>query len=474
MGVSSSNLNDPHSELETQLFRLLRHRQQITIPLLPTSRYDNIEYIPTCSPSCMQDFPRSAVMPYEMASMGGVGGMNGMQNFMPHHRPRYEAAPGYRGVYPGHGHDYETIVCGHCHDMAHPGPCRFEREANPDWSRPRAMRGGGVGMPSDFWDNLGEWLRNNNRANVVGGCGPNCTTNDGSFRVRGKVDDRDVDLKLGGTPACPCADHGGCDATRRRAQSCSRSRRRRDRRDARKARRRETEPDAASSDGESERGRKKKREASRETTEGFHDLKARLKSLTDDVQRFYNQVAQVRDLLANLPTDPECLPDARPYFGPESRSRGPGLGAMPSRRPPWPHGMNHDLMMGDGVPPREYSLGRMARQPLDADFDPAFERGALDIGNGLVPRRARPGMGRANADIPDDWVDIDEMDDELPLRMGGTGLRGGRGHKIRSRGFQGKRPPFGRKMTRDPFVDAAMFGGLGKAGRDDIEGEELC
>ena len=420
----------------------------------------------------MQDHSRSAVMPYGTAPIGGgMAGIPGMESFMPQRR-------GYTGMGPGMGHDGQQTICGHCNEMAHPGPCRFERQGNQDWSRPRRMRGGGRGdFRQEAQDFLSNFMRYDSAPHMYGGCGPTCAVNDGSFRVRGKVDDRDVDLKLGGTPACPCADCGGCEATKRRMQSRSLSRKRRERR-ARKSRKCETEFDAASSDGERERARK--RASSRDAEERLAKSEETIKKLEELVEKLTSAVSEIKEAqcMPMPPPQPDfgpVPPNARPYYGPEYPTRPPVFDAMPPRRPGWGRGMADDLGMGDaGMPSQAYGLGRMPRSsPLDADLDAAFDRrGAFDLADDLDARRARPGLRRMDTDPLDDWADIPELDDELPIR--GLGLRGGRGSKFKTRGFATKRPGFPRKPTRDLFGDATMFGGLEKPGDNEDDGEQLC
>lgn len=208
MGVSSSYLNDPHASLESRAL-VLRHRQDL-IPALPTAR---------TRPVSTQTYNLDPGMANMMRMYPAMG-----NQIMPQRRPRF-----------GGGFDGGPTICGFCGKMAHPGPCDGEEmPRRGNWPRPPRFMRGGDGRQQDPCD-IAAAINNAaamgaqymNQRQQMGGCGPTCSANDVSFRVRGKVDDKDVDLKLGGTPVCPCADSGGCGHTHQRARSRSRSRKRR-------------------------------------------------------------------------------------------------------------------------------------------------------------------------------------------------------------------------------------------------------
>lgn len=435
-------------------------------------------------------------------------------------------------------------ICGHCREMAHTGPCEgMARGGGGGWkrdqgfSRPRYMRGGEGGADGNAdlaaaINNMAEtWSRS--QGNVVnhGGCGPSCSANDGGLRIRGSVGEQDIDLKLGGAVSCPCAEHGGCDATKKRAQSRSRSRRRKERREPRKSRRKtsvDVDREHESSDEERSRGRRRKRQASRQTSlDPVREqppplppqaLEEQLRTVREHNKALIFTVRDLEGQLRAVPTQPGFEPpEARPYIIPEYGSRpptgpgpmpaGPAYGNMPPRRQPWAqppmgdaYGNGMGMGMGDAnTPPPAYGFGpRMSRpSPLDAGMEPGLGRMGRgypldpgmdqspfgledDLGLGFGGRRQRPGLGRMDtaglgAGL-DDWDDLDDpLQDELPSRpvggLGGFGIRGGRGNKFRSRGgLMNRRQQLGRTRPRPtPFAR-----GLADLGEEDEDEDNLC
>ena len=63
-----------------------------------------------------------------------------------------------------------------------------------------------------------------------GGCGVNCSSNDGGVRVKGIWGKDELDFRVGGRDNCPCDGDGGCEHNHRKAKSRSRSRKRKLRR----------------------------------------------------------------------------------------------------------------------------------------------------------------------------------------------------------------------------------------------------
>lgn len=345
------------------------------------------------------------------------------------------------------------------------------------------MRGGGGDGAPHIAAALNNWATAwSNGGNIVGGCGPSCSANDGSLRVRGKVDDRDVDLKLGGTQTCPCAEHGGCDTTHCKARSRSRSRRRREKRECRKARKQDGDADRGCSEGEQSRGRRRKRQSSHGAEGVSSGMRAEFRKAQEDIEKLNNGYWELKERILNLPGFPahpeHGLPVGRRFFAPEYNVGGSDFDSMPMRpsrpRPMYDLADIEDVNMSPNINP----LGRMSRRPLGPGMDPGFDRRPLDLSNGLQTRRERPGVRRTDTVPLGKWDDLDDLDEELRASFPRNfGPRGPGGNRARSRGMLGRRPPLSRRATnreRDQRQEHTIFGGLQVPDEQDEEERDIC